>query len=82
MKRKLYYLTALVLCLTAVGLQAQDRGTSLVDALAKKMTGFKNYRIEFTADMENEFSELPGKIVVGGSCYRVEINDYEVSCDG
>ena len=45
MKRKLYYLTALVLCLTAVGLQAQDRGTSLVDALAKKMTGFKNYRI-------------------------------------
>lgn len=82
MKRKLYYLAALVLCLTAVGLQAQDRGTTLINALAKKMTGYKNYRIEFTADMENEFSELPGKIIVGGSCYRVEINDYEVSSDG
>lgn len=82
MKRKLYYLTALVLCLTVVGLHAQDRGTTLVESLAKKMTDYKNYRIEFTADMENEFSELPGKIIVSGACYRVEINDYEVYCDG
>ncbi|HJB85501.1 MAG TPA: outer membrane lipoprotein carrier protein LolA [Candidatus Alistipes merdigallinarum] len=82
MKRKLYYLTALVLCLTAASLHAQDRGTAVVEALAKKMTGYKNYRIEFTADMENEFSDLPGKIIVGGACYRVEINDYEVYCDG
>ena len=74
MKRKPYYLTALVLCLTVVDLYAQDRGTTLVESLAQKMTGYKNYRIEF--------SDLSGKIIVSGACYRVEINDYEVYCDG
>lgn len=70
------------MCLFVATGQAEDQSASLMRNLAAKTASYKAYEVLFTASMKGEFSDLPGKIVVSGDRYYVQINDYELFCDG
>lgn len=72
----------LLLCLSVSGLRAQDKGEGLIRGLASKIAGYASYQVDFTASMDGEFGDLPGRIVVSGDRYYIDMNGMELFCDG
>ncbi|MDD3108540.1 MAG: outer membrane lipoprotein carrier protein LolA [Alistipes sp.] len=69
-------------CASVIQGWADPTAQGLIQKLSTQMNGYKAYELRFTATMEGEFTALPGRIVVSGSRYYVQVNDYELFCDG
>lgn len=72
----------LLLVFTLTTAHADEKSAKLIRTLSDKIASGKAYEILFTASMENEFSDVAGRIVVSGDRYYVHVNDYELFCDG
>ena len=46
------------------------------------MNGYNSYEMQFTVRMDQEFGDMPGRIVVSGNRYYVSVNGAEVFFDG
>ncbi len=63
-------------------LKADERGEEILHRMAAAFGGYGSYRIEFTATMADEFTDLPGELIVSGEKYYLDVYDSEIFYDG
>jgi outer membrane lipoprotein-sorting protein len=80
MKRITTILLGLLLC--SPTLRADERSKAILDRLAETINGYGAYQIDFSASMESEFTNIPGKFIVNGKRFYMEVYDSEIFCDG
>ena len=68
--------------LSGVVSRADEKSENLLRKLAATLDGYPSYEVKFTARMDGEFDNIPGRYVVCGDCYRIEVNGMEVYSDG
>ena len=71
-----------VLVLLPLVLKADERGEEILHRMAAAFGGYGSYRIEFTATMADEFTDLPGELIVSGEKYYLDVYDSEIFYDG
>ena len=81
---KLYRFLCLLLAgsLACGAAYADAKSKTLLDALTTRMNGYNSYEVQFTVRMDQEFGDMPGRIVVSGNRYYVSVNGAEVFFDG
>ena len=81
---KLYRFFCLLLAgsLACGAAYADAKSKTLLDALTTRMNGYNSYEVQFTVRMDQEFGDMPGRIVVSGNRYYVSVNGAEVFFDG
>lgn len=77
--RRIFLLT--FACLLAGTAQADTKSRAMLDALTARL-GTSAYEVRFTANMSEEFDDVPGRIVVSGSKFYVEVSGAEMFYDG
>ena len=77
---KLYRFLCLLLAgsLACGAAYADAKSKTLLDALTTLMNGYNSYEVQFTVRMDQEFGDMPGRIVVSGNRYYVSVNGAEV----
>ncbi len=76
--KKIFLTIASVLLTT--GVFADEKSDALLSALAKKVAGWGNYRVEFSVTIENQV--LTGNYEVSGTAWSVTTPDIELYSDG
>jgi outer membrane lipoprotein-sorting protein len=71
-----------LLCLGPLTLNADDRGVEILRRMAAAFGGYDSYRVEFTATMQDEFTDTPGVLLVNKEKYNLKMYDSEVFFDG
>ncbi len=77
MKRTILSLVAMTL---SISVFADTKSQALLTALAQKVAGWGDYRVEFTVTIDGQ--SLTGSYEVSGESYRVATPDIEIFCDG
>ncbi len=77
MRRILLIIVATVLAFNA---SADEKSDALLGALARKVAGWGNYRVEFSVTIDGQ--AVAGSYVVSGDRYRVTTPDVVLFCDG
>ncbi len=80
MKRIIFLCLGLLLC--SPTLRADERSKAILDRLAATINGYTSYQVDFSTSMEGEFTNIPGKFIVSGKRFYMEVYDSEVFCDG
>lgn len=76
---KKLFLTCAAL-LAAAGAFADEKSDALLGALARKVAGFGNYRIEFSLSLDGR--PVAGAYEVSGGSYHLSTPEIEIFCDG
>ena len=72
----------LLLSLLPAVLKADERGENILRRMAAAFGSYTGYRIEFTATMAGEFTDLPGELIVSGEKYYLDVYDSKIFYDG
>lgn len=72
----------ILLLLPVFALRADERGEDILRKMASAFQSYGSYQVEFTATMEGEFNALPGKLIVSGEKYYLDVYDSEIFFDG
>ena len=62
--------------------KADDRSAEILRKMTGLFSSYTSYRIDFRASMAGEFSNVPGKLIVSGERYVLDVYDSEISFDG
>ena len=76
------FILTILLLLPVLLLRADGRAEEILHKMAAAFNGYGTYKIEFTATMEGEFSDLPGMLIVSGEKYYLDVYDSEIFFDG
>lgn len=73
---------AILLVLPVLSLRADERSQEVLRKMSAALNSYNSYKVRFTANMEGEFKDLPGTLLVSKNKYWLEMNDSQVFFDG